>query len=358
MANSSFTLQNLVDDARAMGELAPTLPTGGSFEITALSAANDVITALVAGGNSRGNRFNWKFNRLVLPTFYLNSWQQDYAVPGVVNLGWLESCGAFMASSSQQPKPYRVMEVKRDVLITVAQTGNVAKIEWMNNDTLQYGVWGQSTTLALGGQTNPGPSVVYTTPVGALSMPANPITQVKDAFGNLWVVTTYGTCGASNPFISNLNPVFPDLNNPTTVATTVADGSVVWTAVNPKGQGFRINPMPPQTGPVWQIYPIGQQKVAKFTKLSQFIEPIPDDFFSYFKQGFFAQLYRRSPDPKVRAKFQEEWKLWMKSLDDAVRQGSREDDDWGFVPTTQVMDTGYAWNPISPSLPFGPWVSY
>jgi len=39
-------------------------------------------------------------------------------------------------------------------------------------------------------------------------MPANPITCITDAFGNFWVLTTYGTCGSTNPFLTNLNPVF------------------------------------------------------------------------------------------------------------------------------------------------------
>jgi hypothetical protein len=157
--------------------------------------------------------------------------------------------------------------------------------------------------------------------------------------------------------VTNLNPVFPTFPKPTIVATTVNDGSVVWTAINPKGQGFRLNPMPTQTGPVWQIAPIGQARIAPFTRMSQFLEPVPDDYFSYFKDGFFAQCYRYHPDPKIRAKFEQEHTLWMTSLKRAVSQGSREMDDFGFVPTTNVMDTGWAFNPINPAMPYGPWAN-
>lgn len=353
MGNSSYTLQNLVDIARAMGDLAPTLPSGGSYETVALSAINDAMTAMLAG-SSKGSPFNFKFNRINIPPFFINSYQQDYA-SSVVNLGWLESCGCYNMSSTQFPKPFRVIEVKRDVLLTNAQQGNLAKIQWMENDNLTFGTWGQSQILSLSGLANPGPGVVYTNPAGATATPTNPTTQVKDAFGHLWIVTTYGTCGNTNPFLSNLNPVFPSLADQTVVATTVVDGSVTWTAVNPKGQGFRLNPMPTQTGPVWQIAPIGQAKIAQFTSLGQFLEPVPDDFFSYLKTGFFAQCYRFHPDPKQRTKFQMEYDLWMKSLDAAVRQGSREEDDWGFVPTSNVMDSGWAWNPVTPAMPYGPW---
>ena len=113
-----------------------------------------------------------------------------------------------------------------------------------------------------------------------------------------------------------------------------------WTAVWPKGQGFRISPMPSQTGPVWQIAPVGQARIQQFTNLKQLLDPIPDDYFRYFKQGFFCYCYLASPDPKVRARFAEEKRLWMESLNLAVSQGSREDDDWTFVPN-QCICYGY-----------------
>ncbi len=422
MGNSSFTLQNLVDIARTRGDIAPTLPTGGSYETVALSAANDAMTAMLAG-SAKGSPFNFKFNRILIPPFFINSYQQDYA-SNLVTLGWLESCGAYNTSSTQYPKPFRVVEVKRDVLLTNAQTGNLAKISWMQNDTLTYGTWGVSQILSLTGLQNPAAGVVYSDPAGLTSTPTNPTTQVKDAAGNFWLLTTYGTCGAFNPFapvstaavissgtltvtapnglsvgsvvvgsgfatltglnglpltvltasstqftaattLSNgsdtagtfaITPVFPTFTRPTIVATTVTDGSVVWTAINPQGQGFRLNPMPTQTGPVWQITPIGQARVAPLTRMSQFLNPIPDDYFTYFKDGFFAQCYRYHPDPKIRQKFESEYSIWMNSLNRAVSQGSRETDDFGFVPTTVgVMDTGWSQNFISPALPYGPW---
>jgi hypothetical protein len=356
MANSTIKLQDLVDDANSFGELAPALASGGFSDAPALSIANDVMTFMVAGGQE-GQPFNWKWNRTLETSFFANSWQQDYFVPGMVNLGWLESCTAVNFSTTSFPKPVRTVEVRRDLLITNNQSSTTAKICWMENDTLLTGTWGQTTQASPTGLTNPGPGVVYTSPVNQIAMPINPITQVKDAFGNLWVVTTYGTCGGTNPFITNLNPVFPTLQSPTTVATTATDGTVVWTAINPKGQGFRINPIPGQTGPVWLIQPVGQNRVPRLTTLGQFLDPIPDDYYSYFKQGFFAQCYRRSPDPKVRAKFDIEIKLWWKTLDNAVRKSSSEQDDWGFVPVSSIMATGFSYNTISPAQPFGPWNS-
>src|SRR5579859_4918350 len=126
MGNSSFTLQNLVDIARTRGDIAPALPVGGSYETIALSAINDAITWLLSG-SAKGSPYNWKFNRINVPPFFINSYQQDYASNNV-NLGWLESCGAYNTSSTQFPKPFRTIEVKKDVLLTNDQMGNLAKI--------------------------------------------------------------------------------------------------------------------------------------------------------------------------------------------------------------------------------------
>lgn len=355
MGNSNYTLQNLVDIARALGDVAPTLPVGGEYETVALSAINDAMTAMLAGSH-KGSPFNFKFNRFLLPPFFINSFQQDYA-SNVVNLGWLESGGAYQTSSTQVPKPYRVVEVKRDVLITNAQTTNLAKVQWAPNKTLQYAVWGLPANQSINGLAGPGPGVVYTNPLGALSTPANPCTQVTDAFGNFWVLTQYGTCGNTNPFLTNQNPneVWPTLANPTQTPITVVDGSVVWTGVNPDGQGFRVNPMPTQTGPVWQIQLVGQNRIPQFTTLGQYLDPVPDDFFKYLKRGFITYLYEFSMDPKIRAKFKDSYEIWMSELDAAVRQGGREEDDWGFVPSSNVMDTGWAFNPVNPAMPYGPW---
>ena len=303
----------------------------------------------------------------------------------------------------------------------------------MQNDTLTFGTWGQSTINSFSGLQNPGAGMVYTNPLGLTAMPINPITQVQDQAGNLWIVqpsTTfnpnggYGTCGTFNPFTPvstaasitggiltvtapnglkvntsltgagfgtltglnglvitvlsasptgftaavnlpdgtdtvgsfSINPVYPTLANSNIVNTTVTDGTVTWQAVWPKGQGFRIAPMPSQTGPVWQIAPIAQARVPQFTSLEQVLDPIPDDYYRYFKQGFCCYCYGASPDPKVRAKFDMAKKLWMESLNQAVNQGSREDDAFGFVPSeADVMDTGWStFTGISPQWPYGP----
>jgi hypothetical protein len=366
--NSSIKLQELVDDASSLGDVAPALATGGLSDAPALSIATDVMQAMINGGPN-AQPYNWKWNRFNVKPFCTISFQQDYFVPGVINLGWMESCWAVNINQTSVPKQKAQVEVKKDLEVTYDQTGNVGKICWMPNSLLQTGTWGAAPlgpTAGIpngnvsglganaGGLQNPGPNVIYINPIGVIQNPTNATTCITDPNGNLWVLTTFGTCGATQPSWPT-TPVYPTLQSPTTVATTISDGSCVWTAINPSGQGFRLDPIPPQTGVVWQIQPVAQMKAVRFSKLGQTLEPIPDDFATHFKQGFFAECFRRNPDAKIRAKYTMERQLFLEALDKAVRQADREPDDVGFYPGTSIMQSGSSISPVNPAQPFGPW---
>lgn len=364
--NSSITLQEIVDDASSLGDVAPALATGGFSDAPARSIANDVMQAMLNGGPG-GQPFNWKWNRFNVKPFPTISYQQDYFIPGVSNLGWIESAWASDVNSTSIPKQIRPIEVHKDLEVTDGQTSQPGKLCWIPNDQMNTGTWGASpqgptasnpsgdllsTGINLTGLQNPGPNVVYTNPVGTLQQPINATTCIKDANGNLWALTTYGTCGATPPTFP-ATPAFPTFKTPTTPATTVPDGTAVWTAIDPKGQGIRLSPLPPQTGVVWLIQPVAQMRAPRFISLAQTLDPIPDDFETFFKQGFFAECYRRNPDPKVRAKYPMERQLWLEALDKAVRQADKELDDVGFYPTQSIMDGGYGGFGNNPAYPFG-----
>lgn len=364
--NSAIQLQEIIDDALSLGDTAPALATGGFSNAPAISIANDVMQAMINGGPN-GQPYNWKWNRFNTMTFPTISYQQDNFIPGLINLGWMESAWASYINQTSIPKQKVPIEVHKDLLVTYDQTGYPEKICWLPNDQMQAGTWGASplgptagllsgNTDGIGpnqsGQQNPGPNVIYTNPLGTLQTPINASTSIKDPNGNLWVLTTYGICGATQPSWP-LNPVYPTIPLPTTVATTVQDGTCVWTAVNPKGQGFRLDAIPPQTGVVWLIQVVAQMKAPRFKNTDQTLEPIPDDFATHFKQGFFAECYRRNPDPKVRSKYTMERQLFLEALDKAVKQADREQDDFGFYPTSAgVMETGYAYGQITPAYPY------
>ena len=353
--NSSYTLQNVWDIVSANGDTAPSLSAGGFSDQPMLQMANEVLSAMLLGGPN-GQPMNWKWNRFNVTPFPTISWQQDYFVPGLVQLAWLESAWGIQFSNTSQPKPKIPLEVHKDLTVTYQQNGYPGKVCWVPTRLAQTGTWGATELSTPTGQNNPGPGVVYTNPLTSTTQPSNPITQITDPNGNFWVVTTYGTCGNSQPSWT-VSPVYPTLTSPNTVASTVTDGTVVWTAINPNGQAIRLNPIPPQQGQVWQINCVGQQRITQFTSLGQSLGVLPDDYYQYFVNGCLAQAYRRNPDAKIRVRFKDEWTLWLKSLHDAFDFANREQDDFGFYPGEPIMETGRGSVFLGPAYPFPyPWL--
>lgn len=420
---STLTIQTLVDDANAMG-LVPTQNVGGFSKFPALICANDVMNAICAVG------FPHKWNQVIIPPFYSNSFQQDYAVVypaafinitlssvasainglsvytgtvtggdfnglvgvpfvitgftnsvnngtflcvqststtlvlknaaatteahaatavnaqgSIMNLAWLERGVAFDINNTSVPKPFTPVECGRQLpqqtatyYTTGIGYGNPGFIcNWMPNRNLYYGTWGTvNTATSLGN--NPVSGSVYTNPVASgsgtppRSQPSNPITQIQDANGNLLLLTTYGTEGSTAP----LAPVG---SQPGTQVSG-SGASTVWTVLDPDGWGFRILPAPSQTGVVWQFSLLGQFKPVRFISLAQTLSPLPDEFEPHFRQGFVAQCMRYSPDAKVRAKFREEWTMWLKSLNEMRAKEDRELEEWSFIPDRGIMGSG------------------
>jgi hypothetical protein len=339
LGNSTVTIGDVVAWGKSFPDVASIIQmaAGGSSLQPSLAICNDVLTEMLA------QVFNWPWNRAKYPLFYTNSWQQDYA-SNVVNLGWLENGVLVDINNTALPKPIWPAEAVKDLPMTSAQYGIPGQFCWFPNDQLQYAVW-------------PGASTTYTQPLGVNTAPANPITQIQDPNGNFWLVTTYGTTGTTQPTWPT-TLTYPTQNNPTQAATTVTDGSVVWTAINPKGQGIRCNPIPPQQGVVYQFNLFYQYRPftfsnGLFTKFSQTIEPIPDDYSKYFKDGFIAMAYAHSSDKGVRGKFQDQYKMWKQALMDAKAAGDRERENYSFYPSQPIISSNpYGAGYAGPAMPY------
>lgn len=168
------------------------------------------------------------------------------------------------------------------------------------------------------------------------SQPKNPITQIRDARGNLLLLTTYGIEGTAPPLAAhNACPG-------TTVFGTGA--STQWTVLDPNGWGFRFCPVPAQTGAEWQFNITAQMKPVRFVSLSQTLAPLPDELATHFSDGFIAQLYRRSPEKAVFAKFQPEWAVWLASLQSLRVKEDRELEENKFIPSRTVFGTARSRN--------------
>ena len=358
MGNSTIQLQFVVDFAKTIPELNPVLSTGGFSDQPARSIANRVMIDLLAQAGP------WKWNRFKIPPIYTNSWQQDYALPTVNNLAWFENGVIVDINSTSEPKTKYPFESNRDLAETDVQYGQPGQFCWMPNDQLIYGTWGGGNA-GEGSLSNPGPNSVYGAILGSTSQAANPFTQVKDPNGNLWTLqptTAYPnklvssvTLGATQPAWPT-NPTFPTFQSPNIVQTIanggiIQDGTAFWQAVNPKGQGIRINPIPSQTGRVWQLRTFAQMRPPQFLSLTQTLEPIPDDFYTYFQDGFVAYCYLHSKDSKIASKFQRFYDLWRASLVQALRSIDRERDNAGIYPGESIMQQGYQ-NYIGPANPY------
>jgi len=331
---SGITLQNIADVLSTMIDIQPILSVGGYSNLTMLTIANDVMNEICA------QSFPWPWNEIQLPLFYSNSWQQDYAIPGLMNLASLQRGIVVNINNNSVPKPWGYVQcVREQTMATSSWNGPcpyyntfVFSANWMLNSNLYYGTWGDANTGNATFGNNPVAGSIYTNPLGATSQPDNPITQIIDANGNLLVLTRYGVEGTAAP----IAPVYSQ--GGTVVSGTGA--TTQWTVVNPDGQGIRINPIPSQTGVVWQFNLTGQRKPVRFTGLSQSIFPLPDYMETTFRQGCTAQAYRYSQSAKVAAKFDKEWALWLRSLLLLRERSDKERDASRFVPKKSVLGAG------------------
>jgi len=258
------------------------------------------------------------------------------AAGGLLNLSWLERGVAFDINNSAIPKPYVRIECGRQLPQQTAQyTGGAGlgdpgfRANWFPNRTLYYGTWG-AANVGNGTQgNNPVAGSVYTQPLGNKSQPANPITQIIDANGNFLLLTTYGTEGSAAP-LAAVNAV-PG----TTVSGSGA--TTVWTVLDPNGWGFRIAPVPTQSGSQWQFNITAQMKPVRFFSLSQTLAPLPDEMEPHFREGFIAQCYKRSPEKAVYAKFKDMWQVWLTNLNELRAKEDRELEENKFIPTRTVF---------------------
>lgn len=254
----------------------------------------------------------------------------------LLNMSWLERGIGFDINNSSEPKPFVRIECGRQLpQATASYTGGAGlgdpgfRANWFPNRVLYYGTWGQTN---VGGGTlgnNPIAGSVYLSPLGNNSQPQNPVTQIIDANGNFLLLTTYGTEGSTAPLAAR---------NATPGTTVSGSGaSTVWTVLDPNGWGFRFQPVPSQSGTEWQFNLTAQMKPVRFVSLSQTLAPLPDEFEPHFREGFIAQLYKRSPEKAVYAKFKDMYAVWKESLNSLRAKEDRELEENKFIPSRTVF---------------------
>ena len=324
MGNSTVTVITCFDIAAGMGIPDPRNSPSGFGNQLALNYANNVMTDIVA------ERFNWKWNRAAAPPFYTNSFQQDYPQIGLTNIGWLEDADRIDINNTTTPKPTRQLNVRRQLSTAATNWAPVTEICWMYNRQLNFGTW-------------PGAGVVFSPLVGSI-VKQNPLLNMIDAHGNRLIVTSFGTTGSTAPL----------LTANAAEGTTVTDGSVIWTVVDPDSQGFRISPLPGAAGPVLKIVVYYQMAAPPIKALGATIDPIPDDYARFFQQGIQTYCLEGSPNPGDQKRGEGMRRSWNANMVDCRKQGDRESNIYSLLPASSVVEPVYPFmrNPQDPSQPY------
>lgn len=346
----TYTGQSIYDSLRVMPDLAPVFNSqvsGFSLE-PMLTILNETMAYML------GPNFPWKFNEIEVAPFLINSYQQDYATNNT-NIGYLTAGDCLDVNNTVTSKALPQVRVVRDLprmttwpsLPPQFYGPMVFSICWRYNSQLYYGTWGAANAGSGTRGNNPVAHSVYTNPLGVgTNMPFNPITQIKDANGNLLVLTGFGTEGTTAP-------VAPANSVAGTIATPGSGATTQWTVVDPLAQGFRISPPPSQTGVVWQFNLRAQaMPPPPFTSLNTLLAPITDDYIPYFRQGCITTTYRYSPEEKVRQKYDKELQIWEARLNQGKMQGDREPESYSFIPTGGIV-AGPSTGMITPGNPWG-----
>ena len=334
MGNAITRLQDVVDSVSTIGDLNPVLvSTGGFAQEPALTIANDVIQDMLS------QRFPWKWNRAKYPPFYLVSRQQDYASLDITDVGWLENAYRIQINTTIVPPPAWPIECVRDLNISRVMAGWPTRVATYPNNQLEQGTW-------------PGPYETYLNPSGEPITPDNPYTNILDAYGNILVLTKWGTTGSVEPVAPEwTDPLNPQPDN-WPIGAVIQDGTCQWTVADPFADGIRMFPPPPDAaGATWLIRIFYQKNAPVYTSLQQTIDPVPEDNSKTFRDGFIAFAHRYSATPAVRARYGPMKQEWLASIKNAMQQGDREDEGRGFFPDRGMLHPEYYTDP-GPGNPY------
>ena len=329
MAVSTITLQSSLDVIAGKGIPDPRNQAGGYGDALAIRLGNHVIADLIT------ERFNWPFNRAVATPFYTNTFQQDYPQPAQPGgfMQWGEDCDYIDINNTTIPIPCNwdgAMIWRRQLSRTSATGWRPRQISWMYNNDLNWGTW-------------PGASKVFSPLVTTGRTTANPIMNFIDKNGNYLILSTFGTTGSTAPFLPASSAE----------GVTVTDGSCVWMCVSGNSQGFRLDVLPSSTGQVLQIVPIYQRTPPVFTKLSQTLDPIPDDFSRHFDAGLEWQCLGASTNPADRQRANAGYPLWLNAMEKMIKQGNKSPDVYRMIASASpVADRWDYCGPRTADSPF------
>lgn len=298
--SQTVTIQQVADWARTNPSVVPVLGVGGLSAQPALGFAQSVAAMIF------NTSLPWKWNRGFVPAFTSNVWQQDYAT-SITNAAWLEKAEyADLGQAGNEPAPIAPIEAVKELSRTTMR-GVPTMICALQNSEAQCGTWAANTT--------------YVSNAGTQHMPAKQaIPQIRDSNGNVQIVTTFGTSGASEPVWS------------TVIGGTTTDGTVTWTMLDPTAICLRLNALPVPGANTLQFGATYQLKMPIYTALTSLIG-VPDELAPSWREIFLGYCMRHAGDPRWIQQLQ----AAQQTLVEALGAADREPDAYGFVPATSLM---------------------
>lgn len=329
MGNSTIQLRKVFNVIAAKGIPDPRGGPSGYGDDLALECANETMADMVC------ERYNWKWNRAKAVPFYTNSFQQDY--PQLAQpegyMSWGEDGDVIQINNTAVPKPMANIKWRRALSRTNTSGWWPENLSWMENSQLEIAVWPGANVIIY-------PLVGNGAPIGQ-----NPILNMRDANGNILIVTGFGTTGSTAP----------QLPADSLEGATVSDGTVVWTCVSPTSQGFRLDRLPSAAGPTLEIRPYYQLDPPRFANFQQMINPIPDSFSRYFFTGLTGQCLKNSPNPGDLKRGENMYTEWLQAMANAKKQGDREINIYSLLPAGSVVEPrwGPGQQPRTADNPYG-----
>jgi hypothetical protein len=331
MANSTITIQSVVDFARLNVKLAPLVGVGGITNEPALSIANDTIQEVLAPP------YNWKWNRNEMGLLVTQQFKQDYLTAGAtafvlqnanatalncggVGIDLVSNNGITSATGTSTVKtlethPFQVGQ-------TVYITGTGSAYDSSYSLSLAGVFTGGNTITAVPNST----SFQIATPAGASGTSGAPgITN----FGWLESATIKQVNSTSTPqpiFIGQaVRMIDPssDVGDPERFAVIKDNGNGI----------LKVRCWPVPSTYSWGVNIVYQGKAALVTNLSSTWNPIPDELSYVFRQGFIAKAFRFVDS--VRA--DREYAIFLQNIMRALGQSDAELDTQGFSPNQPLF---------------------
>lgn len=329
MANSTLTLQSIVNLAQTHADMLPLSGVGGFANEPALSLCNDVLQELLSAP------YGWKFNRQEMGLLVTAPNKQDYKFAGATafTLGSTSSGAAIELSSNNAITvtagvvTVKTIEAHRfSVNDVVYMTGNAnANYNSTLTDNGTTASWSGGWTVTAVTST----SFSFAATAGQTNGDVTGASGITD-FGWLESGTLVEMNNTQSP--QNIHPVEAVSEIQPTGRSGPKPEHVC--VIEDLGTGvirIRFRYVPSTT--IWGASLVYQKKAPLKVALTDTWSPFPDEYAYVLRQMFLARAYRYQNNPRSEVEQQKAQQAIMKALG----QADREQSDIHVVPSESLL---------------------